>query len=74
MHRKTNGICSMTDGMDSGKATLQDARIVQANVMDETCILLNFSNGSSALVSSEAVKELVMSAVAKVAHHDEVSD
>ncbi len=64
----------MTDEIKSQQVRLQDTRIVQASVMDEKSILLNFSNGSSALVSSQAIKDLVFSSGAKVIHQDEVSD
>ena len=64
----------MTDGKQAGDASIQHARIVQASVMDEKFILLNFSNGSSALVPSEEVRRLVATTGAKVVHESEISD
>ena len=64
----------MNDQRNSQRLSLENARIVQACVMDQSSILLTFSNGSSALVNSEEVKELAMDSGAKIIHREEVSD
>ena len=65
----------MNDGTTTTeKTSLQDARILQASVMDATSVLLTFSNGSSALVGCEELKELVINSGAKVVREDEVID
>ena len=64
--------------MDHGTTTettpLQEARIVQASVMDESSVLLTFSNGFSALVNCADLKQLVVSGGAMVIHDDDVAD
>ena len=45
---------------------LQETRIIQASVMDDKTVLLSFSNGTSALVDSEDLKELVVQSKAKL--------
>ena len=64
----------MNDGTTKEKTPLQEARILQASVMDATSVLLIFSNGSSALVDCEQLKELVINSGAKIVHEDEVID
>ena len=58
----------MIDGKDAS-AALQDARM-----MDESSILLDFSNGFSVLVDSEEIKKVIMNSGAKILHKDEVFD
>lgn len=64
----------MKNGNKAEDVPLQNARIVQASVMDATSILLNFSNGSAALVSSEEIKKLLASPGAKILHQHEVPE
>ena len=64
----------MSDEKKTKDTSLKNARILQASVMDESSILVSLSNGSSALVESEAIKKLIVNSGTKILHDDEISD
>ncbi len=64
----------MSDEKKTKDTSLENARILQASVMDESSILVSLSNGSSALVESEEIKKLLVNSGTKILHDDEISD
>ena len=56
------------------RGLIEGAQITQASVMDNTSVLLVFSNGSSALVDSVKLKNFVLHSGAKIIHGNEVGD
>ena len=64
----------MSDEKKTKDTSLENARILQASVMDESSILVSLSNGSSALVESEEIKKLIVNSGTKILHDAEISD
>ncbi|MGI4827304.1 MAG: hypothetical protein ACRYFU_03805 [Janthinobacterium lividum] len=64
----------MDDGKQAEDTPIEDARIMQASVMDETSVLFVLSNGSSALLNSEEITKLLANSATKIVRDDEVAD
>ncbi len=64
----------MTDGGKTDVGSLRDARIDQVDVMNERTVLVGFSNGSSALVDAQELKEFALTAAKTILHKEDVPE
>ncbi len=64
----------MSGGIKTEVSSLRDARIDQVDVMDESTVLVGFSNGSSALVDAQELKEFALTATKTIVQKEDVPD